>query len=61
MSIEPKKVETLLPEFIDRLVLYPVLFEMTIIIYHNSDLFTPFKPPQRVIVSLSARDGGGDG
>ncbi len=23
---------------------------MTIIIYHNSDLFTPFKPPQLIIV-----------
>jgi len=34
----------------DVLVPYPVLLEKTIIIYHNGDLITPFKPPQLVIV-----------
>jgi hypothetical protein len=35
---------------IEVLVLCPVLLETTIIIYHNCDLITPFKPPQPVII-----------
>ena len=44
-TFEPENVKKVVPVCIEALVLYPVLLETTIIIYHNCDLVTPFKPP----------------
>jgi hypothetical protein len=48
--VEPQKCEKGCTRVFETLVPYPVLLKTTIIIYHNSDLITPFKPPQPVIV-----------
>jgi hypothetical protein len=51
-TVEPQKYENGCTRIIEALVPYPVLLESTIIIYHNRDLISPFKPPQPVIVYL---------